>query len=276
LEVEGFATAAEAEGAGMKAAQALLLTALDLDFGVRLTYTNHHPSTVYDRTVSTGDAMAALGTTSWQETIVIEKLADNFQTGLRGRRLTMSMELLASSYMEANDRAKFIMAVSALEPLAEAQDLGLEVKAFVARALLELRADSSVPAHLRSSIEGRINQLRTESVRQSLLRLCDRWFPGDRETAKYLDYVYGLRSELLHDGAIADQDILLSTEIAKVQRRVRGIYEQEYGRKFRVTTEALEPLAQPVSASICARPPGTAPLVPSSPACAAIGRVKTR
>jgi len=238
LEVEGFATAAEAEDAGLRAAQALLLTALDLDFGVRLTYTNHHPSTVYDRTASTGVAMAALGVASWSKTVLLEKLTDSLHIGLRDRKLTLSMELLASSYMEANDRAKFIMAVSALEPLAEAQDLGAEVRAFVDRAVMELRADGTVPAHLRASIEARLGQLRKESVRQSLLRLCDRWFPNDHEAAVHLDHVYRLRSELLHEGAVADQDILLSAEITKVQRRVRRIYEQEYSRTFRVATAA--------------------------------------
>jgi hypothetical protein len=236
LEVEGFATAAEAENAGLRAVQALLLTALDLDFGIRFSYTNHYPSTVYDRTVSTGVSMAALGVASWSETVLLEKLADSLHIELRDRKLTLSMELLASSYMEANDRAKFIMAVSALEPLAETQDLGDEVRAFVDRAINDLRADGAVPARLRASIEGRLGQLRKESVRQSLFRLGDRWFPNDHEAAEYLDHVYRLRSELLHDGAVADQDILLSTEITKVRRRVRRIYEQEYDRVFRVAT----------------------------------------
>ena len=238
LEVEGFATAAEAEIAGLRAAQAVLLTALDLDFGVRLTYTNHHPATVYDRTASTSVAMAALGSVSWPETVLLEKLTESLHLVVRDRKMTLSMELLASSYMEANDRAKFIMAVSALEPLAEAQDLGAEVKAFVDRAVTDLRADATVPAYLRASIEGRLDQLRKESVRQSLLRLCNRWFPSDRGAAAYIDHVYRLRSELLHEGAVADQDILLSTEITKVQRRVRRIYEQEYDRTFRVATAA--------------------------------------
>ena len=236
LEIEGFATAAEAEDAGLRTAQALLLTVLDFGFGVRLTYTNHQPTTVYDRTVSTGAAMAALGVTAWQETAILERLTSSLHIGLRDRKLTLSMELLASSYMEANDRTKFIMAVSALEPLADPQDLGSEVKVFVDRAISDLRADGSVPARLRASIEGRLGQLRKESVRQSLHRLCDRWFPNDHIAAEYLEYVYGLRSELLHEGMVADQDILLSPEITKVQRHVRRIYEQEYSRTFRVPT----------------------------------------
>jgi hypothetical protein len=78
LEVEGFATALEAEEAGMRAAQALLLTALDLDFGLRLEYTNHHPSTVYDRTVSTGTVMGGMAVVSRPEPVVLETLTDAF------------------------------------------------------------------------------------------------------------------------------------------------------------------------------------------------------
>jgi hypothetical protein len=147
----------------------------------------------------------------------------------------MSMELLASSYLEANDRTKFIMAVSSLEPLASSQDLGAEVEAFIQRARADLRGDNSIRDGLRASIEGRLQQL-SESVRQSLLRLCDRWFPGKPDAPTYFAYIYGLRSELLHEGAVADLDILLSQEIPKVRRHVRHIYEQEYGHSFRAAT----------------------------------------
>jgi len=238
LEVEGFATAAEAEEAGMRSAQALLLTALDLDFGVRLVYTNHHPAAVFDRTVSAGDAMAALGVTHWDESIVLERIVDGYQVPLGDRKLTMSMELLASSYLEVNDRTRFIMAVSALEPLATAQPLGPEIDAFVERIVADFRADAAIPAPIRASLEGRLNQLRRESIRQSLLRLCDRWFPGNRDAFQYIDYVYRLRSEILHEGAVTDPDILLSHELPKVRRHVRHIYEREYGRSFRVATAA--------------------------------------
>jgi hypothetical protein len=236
LDVEGFATAAEAEEVGMKAAQALLLMALDLDFGLRLEYTNHHPSTVYDRTVRTGMAMGGMAIVSWPEPVVLETLIDAFLEPVRDRKLTMSMELLASSYLEANDRAKFIMAVSALEPLATSQDLGAEVAAFIQRAKADLRADPSIPDTSRASLEGRLQQLQRESVRQSLLRLCERWFPGKADVPAYFDYIYRLRSEMLHEGTVADLDILLSQEIPKVRCHVRHIYEREYGRSFRAAT----------------------------------------
>lgn len=238
LDVEGFPTAAEAEDAGMRAAQALLLTAIDLDFGVRFDYTNHHPSTIYDRTVESGEVISMLGVISWPETVVLETLSNALQEPERNRKLTLSMELLASSQLEANDRAKFIMAVSALEPLASSQYLGTNVDAFVTRALADLQADSTVPSDIKPSLEGRLRMLRKESVRQSLRRLCDRWFPENLQAAKYLDYVYKLRSELLHEGAASDPDILFSQEIPKVRNHVRRIYEQEFGREFHVPTIA--------------------------------------
>lgn len=236
LEIEGFASAADAEDIGMRAAQALLLMSLDLDFGLRLEYSNHHPATVYDRTVTSGDLVSGYSIVSWPDNVVLGKLADGFLAPVGDRKLTMSMELLASSYLEANDRARFIMAVSALEPLAHRCDLGDEVNAFVQRTLESLRSDSSVPNSIRPSLEGRLQLLRKESVRQSLMRLAEKWFPGNSEASGYLQYVYRLRSELLHEGAVSDLDILLSQEIPKVRRHVRHIYEQEYRRTFQATT----------------------------------------
>lgn len=238
IQVEAFSTGAAAEAVGMQVAQALLLTALDLDFGVRLDYANHWPSTIYDRTVSTRFTAAVMGVGSWEETIILEKLTDALQEPLRNRKLTLSMELLASSYLEANERAKFIMAVSSLEPLAESQDLGCEVEAFVSAVLANLQSNTSISETLRPSLEGRVRQLRKESVRQSLLRLCAKWFPASKEAAQYIEYVYQLRSQILHEGSVADPDILLAQETSKVRRYVRHIYEQEFGRKFRVATAA--------------------------------------
>ena len=238
MTVESFAAAAEAELAGMQVAQALLLTALDLDFGIRLDYSNHSPVTVYDRTVSALEMTSPSGLVGWPETTILEKLTDALHEPVRDRKLTLSMELLASSYLEVNDRAKFIMAVSSLEPLAASQELGSEVNAFVSSALANLQSDRTIPDSLRPSLEGRIQQLRKESVRQSLMRHCERWFPGQQVAVEYIGYVYRLRSEILHDGAVADPDILLAKEIPKVRLYVRHIYEQEFNRKFWAATAA--------------------------------------
>jgi hypothetical protein len=238
LELAAYASAREAEEAGLRAAQALLLTALSLDFGLRLDYSNLQPATVIDRTVSTGMISGGRMFAAWSDQVVATQLTDDFEEPVRDRRLLLSMELLASSSLEANDRARFITAVSALEPLADAQALGPEVAAFTESALELLRKNEGIAPSLRSSLEGRIHQLKRESVRQSLTRLCRTWFPGDADAPAFLDHVYALRSELLHDGTVSDLDVLLGTETRRIRQYLRQIYEQEFKRTFRSPTAA--------------------------------------
>ena len=56
------------------------------------------------------------------------------------RRHSFSMEIFASSSFEASDRAAFLTAVSALEPLGEERLLGQQVDTFVEGCLSSLRA----------------------------------------------------------------------------------------------------------------------------------------
>src|SRR3990172_3653805 len=65
LTVEGFATAADAEHTGTLAAQALLLTAISCNFGLRLNYHTLQPGEVFDRLASEGASMWGEGVTGW-------------------------------------------------------------------------------------------------------------------------------------------------------------------------------------------------------------------
>lgn len=238
LLIEAYPSAAEAELAGRRAAQALLLTALNLDFGVRLEYSDHEPATVFDRTVSTEQALAMEGYSTWAEDIVAAQVVDSFAHAVRDRRMLLSMELLASSMLESNDRARFVMAVSALEPLAVQADLGPEVAEFTTRAIALSRSMERIPSEIRASLEGRIHQLRQESVRQALARLCRSWFPNDPDARAYIDYVYSLRSQILHDGQVADLDVILINETRRARNYIRRIFEVEFGQSFRSPTAA--------------------------------------
>ncbi len=109
---------------------------------------------------------------------------------LRNRRLLLSMELFAAASLESNDRARFVMVVSALEPLAEQKPLGPEVGRTVDALCMQLIEDSSVPENLRESLRGRLLQLKHESVRQALKRLCEKWFPIEPTAWKSIDHAY--------------------------------------------------------------------------------------
>lgn len=229
LTVEGFPTASDAEAAGMQMAQALLLCAVSLDFGLRLSYQSHEPPTVFDRTLSSG--MYGFGTayTSWPQDIVLSELWRAIETPLQNRRLLLSLELFASAALESNDRARFVMAVSALEPLAVQESLGSEVSIAVDKFVAELSENSNISAGLKDSLKGRLLQLKRESVRQALKRHCLRWFPNNPDAWKHLDHAYGLRSELLHEGRPTDLDLLLAEQTRTVSNYLRVIFEKEFG-----------------------------------------------
>jgi hypothetical protein len=228
IEVNAFPTASEAEDAGMRTAQALLLTAVSLNFGLRLNYHSHEPPAVFDRTVSTGFGAWGEGFASWPQDVVLNELAKALAAPLRDRRLLLSMELFVAAALESNDRARFVMAVSALEPLAAQESLGPEVGAVVDDLMSRLTAASTISADLRKSLEGRLRQLKRESVRQALKRLCAQWLPGEATAWAQLDKAYALRSEMLHEGRPQDLDILLSEETTKVSSLLRRIYQQAF------------------------------------------------
>jgi hypothetical protein len=228
IEVNGFPTASEAEDAGMRTAQALLLTAVSLNFGLRLNYHSHEPPTVFDRTVGTGVTAWGEGFGSYSQEIVLEEVTKAFRVPLKDRRLLLSMELFVAAALESNDRARFVMAVSALEPLAAQQTLGTEVGSVIDHLATTLSAATTISNDLKESLQGRLLQMKRESVRQALKRLCASWLPNDNDAWRRLDRAYALRSEMLHEGRPNDLDILLAEDTMVISNLLRRIYQQAF------------------------------------------------
>lgn len=159
LTVEGFPTAQDAETAGLRAAQALLLASVSCNFGLRLHYHTHRPGAVFDRLASEGAMMWAEGTVGRSPDVVREELLMGFAEPALDQRMLLSMELFAGALLELNDRARFVMLVSALEPLADQQMLPAHVSDLVAQAVALLDKAPEFEVQLRSSIRGRLQQL---------------------------------------------------------------------------------------------------------------------
>lgn len=238
IEIVGFATASEAESAGMQMAQALLLSAVSLDFGLRLNYRSHEPPAVFDRTLSTGMTASGEMYSSWPQNVVLDELEKAIAEPVRYRRLLLSMELFAAATLEANDRARYVMAVSALEPLAEQRAMVPEVSVAIDALCAQFDGDTSILAEIRQSIRGRILQLKRESVRQALKRMCGTWFPSEPTAWSSIDRAYSLRSQLLHEGRPGDLDVLLHDEARSIANYLRRIYQNEYGYKLQSPTVA--------------------------------------
>lgn len=238
VEVCGYPTASEAEDAGMQVAQALLLTAVSLNFGLRLNYHSHEPPTIFDRTISTGLSGGGELFGAYPQCVVLDELTQALRVPLKDRRLLLSMELFVAAALESNDRARFVMAVSALEPLAAQQSLGNAVGSIVDDLAETLLAATSISEDTKQSLKGRLLQLKRESVRQALRRLCADWLPNDNDAWRGLDRAYALRSEMLHEGRPNDLDILLAEETRSVSNLLRRIYQQALDHPLRAPVAA--------------------------------------
>ena len=232
IAVEGFATASQAEEMGLKVSQALLMTALSFNFGLRLHYHTREPGTVFDRLASTGAQMWGEMTSAPVAQDVLTAMTNGISDPLLDRLVRLSMEIFAAAWMEPNDRVRFIMLVSAVEPLAVQEELGTAVNDFVTSTLASLSAATDIDITIRQSLQGRVNELKRESVRRALFRLSETWFPSNLLARKTLDKAYALRSQLLHEGTPQDADTQFSVEADRVAPYIRRIYEKISGKTF--------------------------------------------
>lgn len=237
LGLSGFDTPATAQTEGMRLAQTLLLVAISLDFGLKLMYHGRLPLVVYQRFKSDGDSMWAEGVAGRQASTVLDEFLSAYSLPPMDSRLTLSMELYCAALLEMNEHARFVSAVSALEPLVEQENLGGDVASFVEAMLTNFENVGNIDASLRASLRGRIRQLRFESIRQALFRLSNTWFPGRADLRDQIDDAYGLRSELLHKGALSDPDTDLTLMTSNVMRILRMIFKKKSGHSFHVPAQ---------------------------------------
>jgi hypothetical protein len=131
-----------------------------------------------------------------------------------------SMELFAAARLEMTERARYVALVSALEPLASAQELTSEVGQLVNQFQEQLRDAESIPIDVRNSLDGRIQQLRYESIRQAIKRTVRTLLPDDPNAFNILDRAYALRSIILHEGARINDLVQRSAEVENYLRRM--------------------------------------------------------
>ncbi|WP_155737907.1 hypothetical protein [Stutzerimonas stutzeri] len=230
--LEGFPTAASAESAGRRLVQALFWMAVSTDVPLRLEYLSYEPAAVFERNRSSGMTCEAYAESGRSPNIVLGELQDAYtQLKEPDEKLLLSMEIFCSARLESSQRAVFLALVSALEPLAQEAPLGDSVDAFVTQCASLLKDFHVIPSDIRNSLNGRLLQLRQESIRQALLRLTREALPDQPEASKIVDDAYALRSQIIHSGKPADLDIDLESEARVISTVIRNIYSSILKRK---------------------------------------------
>ncbi|KJV05376.1 hypothetical protein [Methylocucumis oryzae] len=107
--VEGFATACEAERAGLRAALGFFWSAIQGRYSIRLKYHTPLPCMVYDRNKATGIRLSSSATLTVVTGIdnIINPLNQVLKNeGSLDPRLLIAIELFASARLETTERAK--------------------------------------------------------------------------------------------------------------------------------------------------------------------------
>jgi hypothetical protein len=239
LTLEGFPTAAAAEAGGRKLVQALLWTAISINFALRLEYTSYEPTTVFDRIRSGG--VSSEGSFALGQSVdrVLDELRESYaELADPNPSVLLSMEIFAGARLEISQRARFLAIVSALEPLAEDRSLGPDASAFVDSCIANLDKDPVLTQPVRASLRGRLEQLRHESIRQGILRVVREALPKMAEAPGLVDEAYAVRSQVVHQGRPDDLDVNLEDVGRDVSEVLRELYAVRLARSLKVPTRA--------------------------------------
>jgi hypothetical protein len=224
--IEGFATAGEAEQAGLKIALGFLCAAMSGRYSVRLIYHTPLPCAVYDRTQqkrlkATFNANLSIITGISN---IVEPLNKIISSPLPiDQKLLVACELFAAARLETTERTRFVGIVSSLEPLTIQQKYNEETELIaLITTFKESIQNSMINGKIRDSLVGRVEQLKTESISMAIKRLVEETVPNDPGAVELIEEAYSLRSKILHEGS-TDADLELKGR--EVENVVRQIFE---------------------------------------------------
>jgi len=223
--VEGFSTAGEAEQIGLKVVLGFLWSAIQGHYSARLLYHTPLPCVVYNRTQSQRKATSSLMTFSTSRGInnIFEPLDIVVSSNKAvDPRLLVALEIFASARLETTERARFVGIVSAIEPIAIQETYEDEKLNTLLSEFKQLLENSGVEQSLKSSVRGRIEQLKLESVSRAIRRLVKDTLPDDPDAKDIIEESYGLRSKILHEG-LTDAD--LQEKSREAEETIRKILE---------------------------------------------------
>lgn len=228
---EGFSTAGEAEEVGLKVARGFLWTAIQGGCSARLIYHTPLPCGVYDRTQSKGTVLSLSGTATLNKGIanIVGPLDNVISSNNKvDSRLLVALEIFAAARLQTTERARFVGIVSAIEPIAVQRKYEDDKLAALLANFKEQLNSSDLDQSLITSLCGRIDQLRRESVSRAIECLVRDSLPDDAEALATIKDAYSLRSKILHEGS-TDADLQeKSREAEEIIRKIFELKISEY------------------------------------------------
>lgn len=237
LYVEWFATVEEAEEKKSKLLLALLWAAISRKHPLLVDY---QTSLIYDRTQHGGtiggvSAQLHVNMSSSRLVDLVNQIFSDENIEVE-EKLLVSMELFTSAKLETTDRAKFVGLVSALEPLAQSEAYGNpELEKLVDNFVKQL-TDTSIPDKIKRSVEGRIRDLKKESISQAIQRIVQESIPANEneKAVSIIKDAYNIRSTILHEGS-TDAD--LEQKSNEIENIIRQIYSHRLKRNLFISPQ---------------------------------------
>lgn len=151
-------------------------------------------------------------------------LVDTFSDKLSATRpitakQALASEIYCSSWFDISYISRFITLVTAIEALIEQEEHPGDVQAFANETIKHLDA-SAIDASIKASLRGSLYRMRRESISQAGRRFASTLLLGQsfegQSPDRLFTKLYGLRSELVHDGAPGkDEEIRLAANVAE-------------------------------------------------------------
>ena len=235
LYVEWFATVEEAEEKKSKLLLALLWAAISRKHPLLLDY---QTSLIYDRTQQGGtiggvSAQLHLKMNSCRLVELVNEIFSDENIEVE-EKLLVSMELFTSARLETSDRAKFVGLVSALEPLAQPEHYANQELEKLVNSFVKQLTDTSIPDKIKRSVEGRIRDLKKESISQAMQRIVQESIPANEKAVSIIKDAYNIRSTILHEGS-TDAD--LEQKSNEIENIIRQIYSHRLKRDLFISPQ---------------------------------------
>lgn len=140
----------------------------------------------------------------------------------------VAFELFVAAQFEPSPRSRFLTLVMAIEALLQPADRDQAVQAHV-QSLIDQTKQSTLPENEKKPLLSSLQGLAKDSIGRTGKLLAEDLLAkseyGGKTPGSFFRHCYSLRSQLVHDGAIADDAVELGRVVTELERFVSDILE---------------------------------------------------